>query len=172
MDNENEIINQTAKNEGNKLDNENPLIKGAEDSNEAEISARADEILKTQYLRQVGIDIIDPWQLTELTYPQVIKYQEETKNKIIEVQNNLPPKDLEASRLIFEEALKKLDIVKTPDDLKHLKREDKNKSLEQMDAEIKTLTAAHDKIIKDNPDHQYPGSNHSFITAARKKKKR
>jgi|GEM_PF-6805778 len=82
------------------------------------VASMRDEFLKSQ-----GIELLSREEISKMSLGEVTSYQVDMKNKLFEVQNSLPPKDFEASRVIFDEALNKVDIVKNPHDLQRLKEE-------------------------------------------------
>jgi len=176
MKTEDNIVNQGVENGRDKKGNLIPPY--SEKTEEDEIRIKLDEINKQEFLSEQGIDLAEPWQIAEMSFSQVISYQKDIKNKIFEVQSNLPPKDFEASRAIFDEALKQVDVVKTPDDLKSLKREvrheENKKTIDDIGHESDIFTAAHAKFRQDHPERYYPNKlpENMFRAAAAKKKKK
>ena len=78
---------------------------------------------RAEFLKSQGIELLSREEISKMSLGDVTSYQVNMKNKIFEVQNSLPPKDFESSRVIFDEALSKASVVNTPHDLQRLREE-------------------------------------------------
>jgi hypothetical protein len=96
-----------------------PSRKTAEEEQQAN---NAVEHHKNEFLKEHGIELLSDEEVAEMSMGEFISYRVDMKNKILEVQNALPPKDFESSRVMFDEALGKIDMIKNPHDLYDLKK--------------------------------------------------
>lgn len=74
-------------------------------------------------LKKYGIEILPEEKLACMNFGELKNYQLEIKNKIFEAQNSLNKEEDSKYRVIFDEALSKVDIVRNPTDLLRLRRE-------------------------------------------------
>jgi hypothetical protein len=115
----------------------------------------------------LGIFLLSEEEMAEMTFPEVISYQTDMKNKILETQNNLPPKDFEASRAIFDEALRKADIINNPADLNRLKSQ-----LKTSENETSKSITNDGHIIHHNPKSRFDSISKSLYGPRKLIKKR
>jgi len=153
---------------------ESHIISSEKTFNEENQKAEAAELNKQEFLNELGISLKSEEEMSEMSFSEVISYQKEMKNEIIKVQNNLPPKDFEASRGIFDEALAKVNIVKNQADFKKLKSEfnivDKNKDDEDNHWKIVHVTKD-GKIIRDKVNSRFSSISDSLYGPRKLKRK-
>lgn len=100
-----------------------PRIPSAKTPEEYKQQHEAYASKRDEFLRSQGIELLSREEISKMSLGEVTSYQVNMKNKIFEVQNSLSPKDSEASRVIFDEALGKVDVVRNPHNLQRLKEE-------------------------------------------------
>jgi hypothetical protein len=82
---------------------------------------------RSNYLKSLGIELLSREEVAKMSFSEVMSYQSKMKSKILEAMNSLSEEDLKNKRLIFDEALSKINIVNNPNDLERLKSELGNK---------------------------------------------
>ena len=169
----NEKPNQGNENWANKTEKEDSEISNQETLDAEKRQSKEEEYNKSEFLKELGIVLMSEEEMSERPLSTVIAYQEEMKNRIHEIQAHLSPKDLEASKSIFEEALSKIEIVKDQDDLKRLKRKyafSSKKTIEEYTADTDKIIAEGEEFERNHPDHKYYTGPTPGAVAKKKKK--
>jgi len=100
-----------------------PHIGAAETDEEQKASKNKVESYRNEFLKKHDIELLSDEEKAKMSYGEVLSYQVKMKDKIFNVQNNLPPKDFDASRVIFDEALSKLEHPDNIADYYRLKKQ-------------------------------------------------
>ena len=171
----NEKPSQGNENWANKTEKEELETSNQESLDAEKRQAKEEEYNKSEFLKELGIILMSEEEMSERPLATILAYQEEMKNRIHEVQAHLSPKDLEASKAIFAEALNRIEIVKDQEDLKRLKRQygfSRKKPIEEYMADIDKSIAEGEEFERNHPDHKYYTGPTPGVAMKKKKKKK
>ena len=89
---------------------ENMFIAGGKSSEEIKQEVEDEANHKREYLKDLGIELMPNMEKAKMSFEDLLSYSVKKKDEILGIQNNLPPKDFEASRAIFDEIYNDLDL--------------------------------------------------------------
>ena len=76
-----------------------------------------------QLLKKYGVEIKSDEDIAKMSsYKEYISYKADAKNQILNAQQAMTKEDLEASEIIFNKALGKLDSINNPDEFDNFRK--------------------------------------------------
>lgn len=134
--------------DANKLDNEGARVPSRKTVEEQNQEFAAVESSRKEFLKEQGIELLPDEALAKMSFGEVLRYKVMMRDKIFNVQKNLPPNDFKASQIIFDAALSKVDMVRDPSDLQRLKERLGSSDVKKAEAPEKLIIKQKQEAIK------------------------